>query len=589
MDNYTKLRNLGIDLKNISGQQKILCPKCSLTRKHKHDKSLSVNAADGLYNCHNCNWNGGVGTMKEEKIYTKPVWTNVTELSEKVVKFFSERGISQQTLIQMKITEGKEWMPQTQNEMNCIKFNYFRDGELVNIKFRDGKKNFKMVSKAELIFYNLDAIKEAETCIITEGEIDCLSFIEAGIMNVVSVPNGASKNQKLEYLDNCFTYFEGKKKIYLATDNDIPGMSLRDELARRLSPDICLKVDFSDCKDANEYMQKHGKLSLQSVLDAATEYPIDGIIEAKDLYDEINELYNNGLAKGETIGINEFDELVSFYPAQLVTITGIPSHGKSDYTDMMTTLLTTNRGWKFGVFSPENFPVSLHISKIAEKIIGKSFSDNYKMSWSEKEKAIGFIQDHFKFIHPKNEDLSIDTILDKAKSLVLKFGIKGLVIDPYNTLEHNIPKGVSETNYISMLLTKITAFNRKHNITTFLVAHPTKIPKDKITGKYEIPNLYSISGSANFFNKTDIGLCVYRDFADNTTTVYVQKVRFKHLGKTGHVKFKYNINNGRYSSVFEDWDNTNWLDNNNKAPDRFIQSRNITELPLTDNHEDVPF
>ena len=87
---------------------------------------------------------------------------------------------------------------------------------LINVKYRDGQKNFKLVSGAKLIFYGLDSIKDSNKVYIVEGEMDALSLHEAGIYSVCSVPNGASKgNQRLEYLDNCFKYFENKTEIVL--------------------------------------------------------------------------------------------------------------------------------------------------------------------------------------------------------------------------------------------------------------------------------------------------------------------------------------------------------------------------------------
>jgi twinkle protein len=72
--------------------------------------------------------------------YKKPKWINKTELSTKVVQWFEVRKISQNTLLKAKITDSIEWMPQTQKEENTINFNYFRNEELINIKYRDGKK-----------------------------------------------------------------------------------------------------------------------------------------------------------------------------------------------------------------------------------------------------------------------------------------------------------------------------------------------------------------------------------------------------------------------------------------------------------------
>ena len=118
--------------------------------------------------------------------YKRPEWTNRTDLSEVVVKWFEQRGISQQTLTSQKVTESTEWMPKANKEVLTINFNYFRNDELINIKYRAKDKDFKMHKDAELIFYNLDGIKDADTCYIVEGEMDALSLIQAGIKNVVS-------------------------------------------------------------------------------------------------------------------------------------------------------------------------------------------------------------------------------------------------------------------------------------------------------------------------------------------------------------------------------------------------------------------
>jgi twinkle protein len=558
----TDLEKLGIDLKGkTSGTHKIKCPKCN-----GKGYDLSVNINEGLYKCHksSCGWSGRIRKPLpfrpiQKKEYVLPVWTNNTSLSENAVKWFSNRGISQKTLISAKISEGLEYMPQKEKKVNTIQFNYFREGILINSKFRTGDKCFKMVKDAELIFFNLDGIKDQKEIIITEGEMDALSFIEIGLTNVVSVPNGASKgNQQLEYLDNCIDYFEQAEKIVLATDQDEAGYALRDELIRRLGVEVCFKVDFVDCKDANEYLVKYGAIALEEVVKNAREIPVEGIITVEDLLSDIAELYEGGLKKGQTIGLNDFDELISWIPGQLTMITGIPNQGKSEFLDFILSKLAIQHGWKFGIFSPENFPLALHVSKLAEKVIGKSFMwGNEKMNVAEVDLALNFINEHYFFIRPKDEDFTLDNILEKAKYLVKKKGINGLVIDPWNTIEHHYT--TSETQYVSKVLARLTAFKQRYNIHIFLVAHPTKMRKDKNSGKYEIPTLYDISGSANFFNKADNGITVYRDFIDECTRIFVQKVKFKHIGKQGMAEFRYNIKSGRYTPFFAHEDNDNWL------------------------------
>ena len=147
----------------------------------------------------------------DNKDPVKPL-PRLQKLSDKFLKNFEEvRKISNNTLLRFNVTEAKEWMPKAQKEIEVVCFNYMRNGEIINIKFRGANKDMKLAKDAELIFYNLDAIEDTTDCVIVEGEIDCLSMYEAGVHNCVSVPNGANNN--LKYIDNSYEYFLKKEKI----------------------------------------------------------------------------------------------------------------------------------------------------------------------------------------------------------------------------------------------------------------------------------------------------------------------------------------------------------------------------------------
>lgn len=584
--NREKLQSLGIEVRASRGQVKVLCPRCSHTRKNRRDPCLSVNIDTGVYNCHNpgCDFKGTVGyTEREKKQYIKPEWSNVTALSDEVVRYWAGRKISQATLNAMRIAQGREWMPQHQKEVAVVLFPYIRNGEVVNIKYRGAGKAFKMVKDAELVFYNLDSLKDAAECLIVEGEPDCLSFIEAGYTPVVSVPNGASKgSQKLEYLDNCWQAFEGMKKIYLGTDADEAGVALRNELARRLGPERCWFLDYRGCKDGNEFLQKYGAIELADTIAKARPFPIEGVFTVDEIAADVQDIYEKGLPPGETIDQPEFDALLTFYPGQLTTATGIPNHGKSDFIDHVAARLAVFRGWKFGVFSPENFPLAFHVSKLVEKLVGKPFGGEKKMRQEELDAAMEFLQRHFFFIRPGDENFTLENVLELARLLVVKHGIKGLIIDPWNTLEWQLPPGMTGTDYISAQLAKLISFLQRYGLHGFLVAHPTKVKKDKNTGRYDIPTLYDIAGSANFFNKTFNGFCVYRDFDRLITTVYVQKVKFKHLGKIGYVEYRYDLENGRYNVDHTAFDKRNYL-----RPE--AEQGEIFEVVNNGAEDDMPF
>jgi twinkle protein len=474
-----KLENAGINVSKIRGG-KTICPKCSHTRKNKNDPCLSVDLAEGVYNCHNCGWCGGVKEkrMIEEKTYFKPVYSNRTDLPKNVVDYFFTRGIGQETLLKSKITSGTEWMPQIGKETNAIQFNYFRNGELINVKYRDARKNFKMVKDAELIFYNLDAIKESDWCVITEGEMDALTFIECGIDQVVSVPNGASKgNQKMDYLDSCYSYFENKKKVVIATDNDEAGRALREELGRRIGFEVCVWIDFGEYKDANDLLKAtRSKEAVKKCLEKTHDFKIDGIFTIDDVWDEVSDIYSNGLPTGSKTGDDEFDAHLGIMPGELTMVTGIPGHGKSIFLDQISLKLCLNSGWKFGICSPESHPVAFYYTRLIKRLLGKKFSSR-NVSTFELEQSRDWIKDRYNLIAPPS-GYNLDEILAKARHLVLKKGIKGLIIDPWNRIEMNAPAG-GERRWINEQLDKLIRFAQKNGVHIFLVAHPTKMQKDK--------------------------------------------------------------------------------------------------------------
>lgn len=560
------------------GKIKTFCPECHEMRHDKRDKSLSVDIDKGIWKCHYCGFSGHLEYDESEKrkwmekqtwyqhtkirqkpVYKKPTPKPILPISQKAKAWFAGRGISEKTLQELKITEGLEWMPQKNGNANTVQFNYFLNGELVNTKFRTGDKCFKLVSGAELIPYNIDAIKGQKECIICEGEIDCLSFHECGFPYVVSVPNGANAN--LDYLDNYIEdYFDDKETIYIASDTDTKGVLLKEELIRRFGAERCKVLSYGEgCKDANEHLVKFGKVSLVTCLKAAAEIKVEGVFTISDFEQPLDALFEHGWQKGVTIGHENFDRLCSFETKRLCIVTGIPGSGKSEFIDEIAERLNIRYGWRFAYFSPENAPLAYHASKLIEKFTGKRFN-RQSLTDSEYKQVKERLEQDFFFISP-TDDFRLDNILEKAKFLVRRKGIKALVIDPFNRLESE--QGTrNETQYISELLDRLTNFAQRNDILIILMAHPTKQPKNK-DGVIEAPTLYDISGSANFFNKADFGIVVHRNRIENNVEVHIQKVKFRHLGECGTALFKYNLNNGRYTpftnGLEPQWDNENHI------------------------------
>ena len=214
-------------------------------------------------------------------------------------------------------------MPQVGEEVNVIKFNYYVRGVLINIKYRDARKNFKMYKGAQKTFYNIDAIAGQDSCVIVEGEVDAMSFHEAGVTNVVSVPNGfnATGQVNLDYLTDFYSFFEDKDKIFVAVDNDEAGENGKKELACRFGSDKVWLVDFGDCKDANEYLIKYGKDELNNLIKSAQACPIENVRRVADMESELDNFYKNGVQNGYKIGLSDFDGIFSTYTKQFIVVT----------------------------------------------------------------------------------------------------------------------------------------------------------------------------------------------------------------------------------------------------------------------------
>ena len=550
-----KSSNTGKLFEIESEKKQTQCPECSEYRKKKDDKCLKW-YSDGGY-CHHCE-TSFYKYEEKQKEYIYPEWKNKTDLTDKAVKWFEGRGISQSVLKELKVYSDIEYMPQLDSESEVICFPFFDGETLVNIKYRGVNKSFKLHKDSKRIFFNQNAI--SKDVVIVEGEIDVLSFYVAGVKNVISVPNGANRN--LDYLDESISLFEKADTIYLATDNDLKGLELRDELARRLGIDKCKIVNFKDCKDANEYLIKYGGFELNEAVKQAKYYPIKGIIKASDIYGDIVDLFNNGVQPGMKIGVPFVDQCITWETRRLAIVTGIPSHGKSEFVDYIISRLNVLHGWKAAYFTPENYPLKFHYAKMFEKYIGSKF----KRSESEEiEFDIAFEHINSNIFYIMDEDdFTADTILSAAVNLVKSRGIKILVIDPYNKLDHRQERGETETLYISKFLDKLTVFAKMHDVLVFLIAHPTKMKKEG--NVFEIPTLYHISGSAHFYNKCDYGFCIYRTIDINSNKlndhiqIHWQKIKFRHLGEGGISYLDYNINNGRFD-VAGGVDNTNWLIN----------------------------
>jgi twinkle protein len=209
-------------------------------------------------------------------------------------------------------------------------------------------------------------------------------------------------------------------------------------------------------------------------------------------------------------------------------------------------------GWRFAVCSFEN-PPEEHIAKIAEKYLGMPFWDGptRRMSEADLMQAMEWAHAHFHLIRFDDETPTMEAILDKARAAVMRYGVRGAVVDPYNWIEHRRPANMTETEYISQILGLLKRFAQRHGVHVWIAAHPRILRRSENGGKWPVPGLYDISGSANWSNKADLGIAVHRDpdSGPATAQIHIHKVRFKWVGKIGMVELRWDSATGRYSEI----------------------------------------
>lgn len=597
-----KMKKEGIDMSQwrLGTFQRTICPQCE--GGSTEERSLSVfireDGTHGNWTCFraNCGWKGytqpdGVSKayqakkdsgnenesdqelkanqsvkvirkLREEDLRLEP-------LCDELVTYFSERMISAKTLRRNNVSQRKR------NNKIVIAFTYRRDKVLVGCKYREVSKKFSQEANTEKILYGLDDIKQARDIIIVEGEIDKLSMEEAGYRNCVSVPDGApaqvsnklpdkDHDKKYSYLWNCKEYLDPASRIILATDADPPGQALAEELARRLGKERCWRVKWPKknetefCKDANEVLMFLGPQALKEVIEGAELYPIRGLFNFKDFFPEIDSYYLgiHGDELGIPTGWKCMDGLYKVVPGELTIVTGVPNSGKSEWIDALLCNINDQCGWKFVLCSMEN-KVRDHARKLLEKHIKKPFFDaRYggsveRMSQDEFEEGKEWLNETFHLIRCEDDCLpSIDWVLNLAKAAVLRHGVRGLVIDPYNELDHQRPSNQTETEYVSQILTKIKRFAQHHSCHVWFVAHPRQLHN----WNGAPPNMYDISGSAHFINKCDNGIVIHRNRDPDAGPVDVvqvcmKKVRNKVIGQIGDAFLTYDRVSGEYKEA----------------------------------------
>ena len=567
-----------------SGQIKTTCPACSPERKNKSDRCLSVNIKEGVAKCHHCE---GISiredrALVQDKVYKLPEqnWVNYTKLSDGMVKWCESRKIRQSTLKELGITEEEYFQPQAGKKMNNIVFNYFEGDTLVNKKFRSGGKHFTQTAQTKPIFYNINAAIGQDEVFIVEGEFDVLAMHQCGFKNTISIPNGANDND--DFWINCEKYLKDVSKFYIATDNDDKGEIVADKIAQRLGRYRCIRVLFQE-KDANGDLIIGGEDLVKESIVNGKRYPASGTFTMEDLAGGIHDLYDNGLPETLFPKHRCFGNLKNVFTVMrghLVVSTGIPSHGKSNFTEWYVLNLIRDYNLKASFFSPEHNPMALHQTTFIEKFYGRNFwqdnPDRPKIKKEEIDRYIKWANEKIYITAPERGEMPTwSWIMEKFKEQMFIYGVDMFIIDAFNKIDFD-KSSDSELSKIKRVLTHLTMFAQMNNVIIFLVVHPTKMRKNE-NGVYDLPTLYDCSGSADFRNQTHDGFTIYRHFEqnaeaqvdENDVDFVTQKVKMKFQGEMNAKEvFRFDVVSGRYYAKYEN-------------PPTFVFDKNEGDLPMT--------
>lgn len=537
---------------NVSGrgQVKIVCPQCSPTRKPEHQrlKDLSVNIDEGLWKCHHCQWDGflkddvqpGFQIKQEKKKYDKPRY-KPDPLTDAAISFFSKRGISAATVEALKIGYDKA--------SRSLMFPFIKSGEVINIKYRTQDKKFRQCSNAEKSVYEYDRISDEVTAFF-EGEMDVAAAIEAGFEAAIGLPDGAGG---YTWFENVEDRLKSVKRIVIWTDNDTPGYQARLEIAKRVGFEKAFFVETPpDCKDCNDVLQKYGKAKVLELIANAKEFPIDGIVYAKDV--DLLGYWRHGAKEGISTGLKSLDEFWKFAPeaGELVVGTGYPGSGKTDF--MLDLLVKQAKdGRKTGIFCPEEFPLARLMLKCVEKYYDLNAAE---LCEDQVEEGHHWLHEHFYFQYMEDSTPSVDMICDSIKALSVKKDIRYYLLDPWNEISQD-RGSLSETEWINGSLGRLRRICRQYSVTLIILAHPVKPRYEELEKNDSVkpPSSFAISGSAAWRNKADVCFTVHRPYygrqeESGEVDIIVTKIKDKNYGTLGKIQIQYRYESGTYSDLF---------------------------------------
>jgi twinkle protein len=448
----------------------------------------------------------------------------------------------------------------------CLVLPFKRNGETVRRKYRfidraEGRWN---ADKGGLrIVFNEDCLRDAslhpQPLIITEGELDCVAALQSGYARSISVPDGApppgersrddlEAGAKYAWVQDIapLLHKDQVSEIIIAADGDENGAALLQDLSMLMGRARCKFLTYPKsrkdrgrerCKDLNEVLEDWGQKGVVETISRAQWLRVDGVYRMSELpplppmviYEPPQ---HRLLAENFKVRLGDFS-----------VITGTPGFGKSTFINDVMCGVSREYGVRVAWASFEQAPQRDH-----KRALRSWWFDGREIDMSPEERSAAdkwIDQAHLFIVPGEDDDADLEWLVSMMEVAVVRHACQIIVIDPWNELEHAWSRDETETQYIGRAIRTLKRFAKAFQVHVCIVAHPTKSVKGA-DGNYLMPTLYDIAGSANFYNKADLGLIVHRENEDHTL-IKVQKSRYHDIiGRPGVVRMQYSTDRRRF-------------------------------------------
>jgi len=464
-----------------------------------------------------------------------------TPLSPSALEWFASKKIDFDTVnyagIATREFDGETWITfpcyGEKGEIANNRMGTLHDGQIIDLQRMENGRD---------MFYNIQAIElaalENKPLVICQREMDVLSFLQAGYAWTIGYIDGD------DLLWDYLAKFKGIGKIILAGYANENGRTFNDVVSKKLGLGKCSFIELpKGCITSNDVLVKYGADRLTTLLRDAKNYPVVGLYKPNEfppLPAEFKTPYSTGMGR-------EHDFHLKIMLGKLMIVTGIPGHGKSEWADSLCLNLAKKYDFNICVCSSE-----IDNEEYEENTIHRYLRRPLEnVGKDEPAKAKQFYQDHFTFITNTTMDddleLTLEELIRLAEIAIIRDGCKVILLDPWNEIEHCRKSSETETEYTGRAIRMLKRMAKVYKVLVIVVAHP-KMPEQ---GKLKCPTMYSISGSANWFNKADYGIVLWREnpTGENSEVRIAKIKRQGPMGKLGRIDIKLNQHTRNFEEV----------------------------------------